>query len=283
MDSTAILVEAERKFMIKLCNAMTPVMTDAFYDMYKKAVEVSKGRQTLIHYQTLLLEVPHWNNTIVKQHADAIIKSCAMFPNLLAAVFVISVKIMSAVRISSDSKKINIKLPSNDVFVHSCYIAAAKSLYEDPYIVADKMSDQDRRMKMASRFNELIKEVVDDFIPVQQILDTYIPNFTGGDLDMSGVSSDPTDPADPETNEEETTPVTPLPEGAPAEAGTPAPDAEATGTPEAEPSTPAAPEPGTPMPNDLEPGRPPLSAMATTKQVPVKVHHETLFDDAPDK
>lgn len=276
MDSTAILVEAERKFMIKLCNAMTPVMTDAFYDMYKKAIEVSKGRQTLIHYQTLLQEVPHWNNTIVKQHADAIIKSCAMFPNLLAAVFVISVKIMSAVRISTDSKKINIKLPSNDVFVHSCYIAAAKSLYEDPYVVVDKMSDQDRRAKMAHRFNELIKEVVDDFIPVQQILDTYIPNFTGGDLDMGGANEDPTDPADPETNEEETTPVTPLPEGAegaPAEAGTPAP-AEAAGTPapDAEPGTPAAQEPGTPA-----------APEGPTKQVPVKVHHETLFDDAPEK
>ena len=275
MDSTAILVEAERKFMIKLCNAMTPVMIDAFYEMYKKAIEVSKGRQTLIHYQTLLQEVPHWNNTIVKQHADAIIKSCSMFPNLLAAVFVISVKIMSAVRISSDSKKINIKLPSNDVFVHSCYIAAAKSLYEDPYVVVDKMSDQDRRIKMGARFTELIKEVVDDFIPVQQILDTYIPNFTG-DLDMGGANQDPTDPADPEMAEdgEESTPVaTPLPEGA--EAGTPAaPEAGTPAAPEA--GTPAAPEAGTP-----EPGTP--AAPEGVKQVPVKVHHETLFDDAPDK
>jgi hypothetical protein len=268
MDSTAILVEAERKFMIKLCNAMTPVMIDAFYDMYKKAVEVSKGRQTLIHYQTLLQEVPHWNNTIVKQHADAIIKSCSMFPNLLAAVFVISVKIMSAVRISSDSKKINIKLPSNDVFVHSCYIAAAMSLYKSPYVVAEKMSDDERRIKMAARFNELIKEVIDDFIPVQQILDTYIPNFTG-EMDMGGgPNEDPTDPSDPEmTGEEESTPVaTPLP-GTP-EAGTPAAPEEA--VPE------AVPEPGTPMP-----GTP--VAPEDVKQVPVKVHHETLFDDAPDK
>jgi len=280
MDSTAILVEAERKFMIKLCNAMTPVMIDAFYDMYKKAIEVSKGRQTLIHYQTLLQEVPHWNNTIVKQHADAIIKSCSMFPNLLAAVFVISVKIMSAVRISSDSKKINIKLPSNDVFVHSCYIAAAKSLYEDPYVVVDKMSDQDRRVKMGARFTDLIKEVVDDFIPVQQILDTYIPNFTGGDLDMGGINTDPTDPADPEmAGEEEEAPqvATPLPDAT--EPGTPA------AAPEAEPGTPAAApeaEPGTPLRDDNpEPGRPPLPA--PYKHVPVKVHHETLFDDAPDK
>jgi hypothetical protein len=277
MDSTAILVEAERKFMIKLCNAMTPVMIDSFYEMYKKAIEVSKGRQTLIHYQTLLQEVPHWNNTIVKQHADAIIKSCSMFPNLLAAVFVISVKIMSAVRISSDSKKINIKLPSNDVFVHSCYIAVAKSLYEDPYVIVDKMSDQDRRIKMGARFSELIKEVVDDFIPVQQILDTYIPNFTG-DLDMGGTNEDPTDPADPEMEEESTPVATPLPDAG--DAGTPAAPEEA-GTPAPEAGTPA-PEAGTPMREEFpEPGRPGLPP--AVKYVPVKVHNETLFDDAPDK
>jgi len=226
----------------------------------------------LIRYQTLLQEVQHWNNTMVKQHTDAIIKSCSMFPNLLAAVFVISVKIMSAVRISADSKKINIKLPSNDVFVHSCYIAAAKSLYEDPYVVVDKMSDQERRSKMGARFSDLIKEVVDDFIPVQQILDTYIPNFTG-ELDMSGATAE--DPTDPEMTEEEPMPVaTPIPETpeeAPAPEGTPAPE-------EAAP----APE-GTPAPGGIETeedlGRPSLKQIP----LPTKVHQETLFDDAPDK
>jgi hypothetical protein len=262
MDSTAILVEAERKFMIKLCNAMTPVMIDAFYEMYKTAVEKSNGRQTLIHYQTLLVEVPHWNNTIMKQHADAIIKSCSIFPNLLAAVFVISVKIMSAVRISSDSKKINIKLPSNDIFVHSCYIAAAKSLYEDPYVVVDKMSDQERRTKMAARFSELIKEVVDDFIPVQQILDTYIPNFTGN-LDMGDANEDPTDPVEPEMSEEESPP--------PPQTADPNPPV----IPK-EPETPMDPVPEV----DPVPETPPVAP--DTKQVPVKVHNETLFDDAPD-
>jgi hypothetical protein len=250
MESTAILVEAERKFTIKLCNAMTPVMVDAFYELYKKAVEISGGRQTLIKYQVLLQEVQHWNNTIAKQHTDAIIKACSMFPNLLAAVFVISVKIMSAVRISSESKKINIKLPSNDVFVHSCYIAAAKSLYEDPYDICDKMSDNERRLKLSRRFTELIKEVVDDFIPVQQILDTYIPNFTG-ELDMgSGV-----EPTDPEPFEE----APPAEEPAPTEE--PAPVA---GTPAVEEPVP------TPAPEEPSP--------APVKEV--KVHQETLFDDA---
>ena len=90
------LVEAERKYMAKLTNAMAPVMIDAFYELFQEAKKQSQGRKVLIQYQALLKEVKNWNNTIVKQHTESIIKSCAMFPNLLAAVFVILVKIMSA-------------------------------------------------------------------------------------------------------------------------------------------------------------------------------------------
>jgi hypothetical protein len=119
--------------------------------------------------------------------------------------------------------------------------------------------------------------VVDDFIPVQQILDTYIPNFTG-DLDMGGANEDPTDPADPETEEESAPVATPLPDVP--EAGTPAAPEDA-GTPAPEAGTPA-PEAATPMRDEFpEPGRPGLPP--AVKYVPVKVHHETLFDDAPDK
>jgi hypothetical protein len=139
----------------------------------------------------------------------------------------------------------------------------AKNLYKNPNILVEKMTDQERRVQLARRFDPLIKEVVDDFIPVQQILDTYIPNFTG-ELDM-GATEDPVDPEPAEEPEPEESPATvPEPESTPAPEGTPAPEA---GTP--------APEAETPMSEESEP--------VMTKQVPVKVHQETLFDDAPDK
>jgi hypothetical protein len=259
-----VLVEAERKYMAKLSGAMAPVMIDAFFDLYAEAKKVSQGRKTLMQFQALLVEVKNWNNTIVKQHTDAIIKTCALFPNLLAAVFVISVKIMSAVRISSDSRKLNIKLPTNDVFVHSCYIAVAKDLYEDPYIVATEMKDSEKRAVMTQRITKCIKDIVEDFIPVQQILDTYIPGFTSGEMDIDhGVGADPADLPDAEEAPEPQTET----EAAPA----PDPAAEAT---EPAPETPALADessevkevPVTPAPN-----------------TPAPVHQETLFDDAPEK
>jgi hypothetical protein len=271
-----VLAECERKYMAKLSGAMIPVMIDAFFDLYAEAKKQSQGRKTLLQYQALLVEVKNWNNMMMKQHTDAIIKQCAMFPNLLAAVFVISVKIMSAVRISTESKKLNIKLPTNDVFVHSCYMAAAKDLYEDPYIIVDDIKESEKRCRLYERFSKCIKEVIESFIPVQQILETYIPSFTGGELDMDqGIGADPADVD--EAEEAASPPVTPEAAEAAAEEGaTPSPEGETPATP-----SPVDPVPGTPAGADPN---------GEIKQVPVTpepakpaVHHETLFDDAPDK
>ena len=268
-----VLAEAERKYMAKLSGAMIPVMIDAFFDLYAEAKKQSQGRKTLLQYQALLVEVKNWNNVMMKQHTDAIIKTCSMFPNLLAAVFVISVKIMSAVRISNESKKLNIKLPTNDIFVHSCYIAAAKTIYEDPYIVVDDIKDSEKRSVLHARFSKVIREVIEDFIPVQQILDTYIPGFTG-DFDMdNNVGADTNGEVD--EVDDAPPPVTP-------EAATP------TGEEGAEPGsvvpeTPSAtePVPGTPM--GADPNGELKEVPVTPVAAPAPVHHETLFDDAPDK
>jgi hypothetical protein len=179
---------------------------------------------------------------------------------------------MSAVRISAESKKLNIKLPTNDVFVHSCYIAAAKNIYEDPYVIVDDIKDSEKRVQLHTRFSKCIREVIEDFIPVQQILDTYIPGFTG-EFDMdNGIGADTNGEVDEETDPPPVTPEAAAPE-TPAEGG------------EAPPETPATePAPGTPVgadPNGEVKEVPVTPAPATP--APAAVHHETLFDDAPDK
>jgi hypothetical protein len=266
-----VLAEAERKYMSKLAGAMIPVMIDAFFDLYAEAKKQSQGRKTLIQYQALLVEVKNWNNIMMKQHTDAIIKTCSMFPNLLAAIFVISVKIMSAVRISGESRKLNIKLPTNDVFVHSCYIAAAEDLYNNPYIVIEDIKDSEKRNQLHARFSHCIRKVVEDLIPVQQILETYIPGFAGGELDMDHGADvngevDEVEDERPPVTPEAAAPGTEVPPGTEAAPGTEVP-----------PGTAAAvePAPGTPMGAD---------PTGEVKQVPVAtapVHQESLFEDAP--
>src|SRR5210317_2456808 len=125
MDNLNVLVEAKKEYLGQLCLIMCPVMIDVFQDMYKEAVTLSKGKKPLVMFQKLLKEVPNWSNQMSAQHTRNIADRCAWFNDLLAAVFVACTKILSAVRLKADNKKISLKLPTNEVFVQTCYNNAA--------------------------------------------------------------------------------------------------------------------------------------------------------------
>ena len=152
MDNLNILVEAKREYMEQLSILICPVMIDVFDEMFQEAHKLSKGRKVLIMFQNLLKDIPNWSDTMAKQNTDNVANRCAWFKDLVAAVFVSSVKILSAVRLSKDSKKLSVKLPSNEVFIHTCYKNAAKDLYKNPYIFSENQSEHDRNDKLYERF-----------------------------------------------------------------------------------------------------------------------------------
>jgi hypothetical protein len=188
MDNLNILVEAKREYLEQLCILVCPVMIDTFEAMYHEANTISKGRKVLSMFQKLLKDVPEWSETMAKQHTDNIADRCAWFKDLVAAVFVSSVKILSAVRLSSNSKKMSVKLPSNEVFIHTCYKNAAKDLYRDPYIFSDSQSEHTRNDKLYERFAVCVETTVKELIPVQQILQTYMS--AGDDEYVEGQDAD---------------------------------------------------------------------------------------------
>jgi len=196
MDNLNILVEAKREYLGQLCLLMCPVMIETFEEMYEEAYKLSKGRKVLIMYQKLLKEVPNWSDAMSKQHTDNIANRCAWFNDLLAAVFVSCVKILSAVRLSKDNKKISLKLPTNEVFIQMCHNKVAESLYNDPYIYHDSQNEHSRNDKLFERFSICVENAVKELIPVQQILQTYMSQTQEGqDLDLNeteiGDSEDP--------------------------------------------------------------------------------------------
>ena len=208
-DPLNILVEAKREYIGQLCLLMCPVMIETYETMYEEAYKLTKGRKVLVMYQKLLKEVPNWSDAMSKQHTDNITNRCAWFNDLLAAVFVSCVKILSAVRLNKDNKKISLKLPTNEVFIQTCYNNAAKDLYRDPYIYHETQNEHTRNDKLYERFCVCIETTVKELIPVQQILQTYMSQTQEGqDLDLDeaevGDSEDPDliDGYEEETSEE---------------------------------------------------------------------------------
>lgn len=179
MDGLTVLVEAKKEYMAQLCSVLCPQMIETFELMYTEAHKMSKGREVLKQFQKLLKEVPNWNNTMIEDHNTKLNNTCGWFNDLMAAVFVSYVKILSSVRLNSTDKKISVKLPTNDVFIHGCYKAVAKDLYRDPFVYHDEMSEYQRDEILTRRYVVCIEETVKKLLPIQEILRIYVSGKQG--------------------------------------------------------------------------------------------------------
>jgi len=200
-NNLTVLVAARESYTDHLCQCMYTPMIESLHDIYKEAHKMSDGNESLKQYQKLLREVPSWNNHIIQQHTEKIMGSCSHFENLLSAVFVSNVKILSSVRISNDARKIQIKLPTNEVFIHRCYVNAAKDIYADPFIIQEDIIDSVNLIKMTQRICECINVSIKELLPIPQILETYMSK-DNEDVIFGGDTVDAPDP-DIEDEEEE--------------------------------------------------------------------------------
>lgn len=192
-----VLVEARREYTDQLYAYMIPVIIQTISDIYQTSQQMDKSVK---QFQVLLQEVKQWNQTIVKQHSDEMTKVCPWFTELLTAVMVAHVKILSSVRLGQDQRKISIRMPTNEIFVHSAYINCARNVYNDPDIFCASAPSTDgiKEKLLTERFKPCIDQTIRDLVPVQQILNTYIGPQPEQTMDI-GVSDAP----DPDIAEEE--------------------------------------------------------------------------------
>ena len=288
MDNLNVLVEAKKEYLGQMCLIMCPAMIEVFQEIYGEAVKTAKGKQVLIMFQKLLKEVPNWSNAMSKRHSDNITDRCAWFSDLLAAVFVACTKILSAVRLKTDNKKISLKLPTEEVFIQTCYNNIAKDLYRDPYIFHEEQSEYVRDENLTARISLCIENTVKELIPVQQILQTYMSQDSR-DISLDGEAHNT---EDPDVFEGEEEPQPPMDE-------TLEPEPEPEPEPESEPFEPeGAPDPQptglenefktvsgvqVPEPEPIE-GEPQMGEPQPQPQLqPQPEDDDVLFGDAPEQ
>lgn len=288
MDSLNVLCEAKKEYTAQLCLIMCPVMIETFQELYETAVRDSKNKKPLLQFQKHLKEVPNWSNAMSKNHSDNITDRCAWFADLLAAVFVSFVKILSSVRLRAENKKISLKVPSNEVFIQTCYNNCAKDLYRDPYVFHEEQSEYERDLRLTKRFTECIEATVKELIPVAEILKTYMSTEDKNiDLEPSNdmptpeeddvVEDDGFDAQEP-ASEEPAEPTEPgVEEAASAPASGEAPPVGLENEFKTIPEVPAPPEE---QEEEEEEHAPPIAAPAPAPPVPAPA--PTFFNDAPE-
>ena len=256
-----VLVEARREYLQVLYECMVPEMISSFYQLYLESEKMMKNQANrLIQYQKFLKEIKNWNNSIVKEHTDAMKRDCPWFDDLMVAVIVSSVKIMSSVRLTKTSNKISLNIPKPEDFVHECYKAAAEDIYKQPYVMSELMTDDEREDALWDRVAECIEKIVKKYVPLQQILAMNIASPTSA-ADFVIDDGPVEDNEDPDVQEE-------------------GPEAEMTEETQQEmPQGPEEPQQEMPLgPEDVKS----IPVAAETMQPPQE-DEDVLFPDAPEK
>ena len=139
--SVSSLVESKNEWCARLVNIMTPSVIAGLKSIFEEAWSLCNSNEEedkyLMTFQTFLSRVPKWNNTIIETERLRIIdvSSCAYLEDLITCVHIIQLKALTCIRVGQEQKKVNIDIPSVDIFVHRVYIAVARKVYTNVYLL----------------------------------------------------------------------------------------------------------------------------------------------------
>ena len=179
------LVDAKQEYTSYLISTLAPSMYTGFKDIFEQSKKILNGNSVFKNFQILLSNVPNWNDHILNREVQDITKEtgCDWLDNLITAVFVSHSKILTSVKIGNyrpKNKKIDLKIPDTNSFVHQCYIQAAREFYKNPLLFLEdtKMVRTDEILKNQKLAHSIIKEsimtTIRKLLPFRNILNEYL-------------------------------------------------------------------------------------------------------------
>ena len=145
MDNINILVEAKKEYTSQLQKILRPRIYEGFKSIYEDILNLSakeleekkiQSSSVIKTFQKMLKEIPQWNQEMIKNEYNRIVRisNCDYFENLIEAVFIANIKILTSVQINNNTQNININIPQASHFMHKCYIKSANEIYKNPYL-----------------------------------------------------------------------------------------------------------------------------------------------------
>ena len=190
-----LLLDAKREYSLRLAEIMSPFVVQFMEYTYVRVLKDVGNRKSLMQFQKEMQAIPGWNTAIIKDKTAAITAKYPYFDDLMAAVFVTYVKVLSSIKISSARPNIKLKLPGIESFVHQVYVASAKNFYDKVYVM--QTTNPGEKEKLVA---DAIEVAVRTLLPLGDVLQAYLTNAVDEDRKtvnpiLSPIPSD--DEADP--------------------------------------------------------------------------------------
>ena len=211
-DSIGVYGEAKAEYTRQLCIFLVPALETYFLDLLAETKEAEKNPQRVLWvFQDSLKQFPEWNMDKVAKQTEKVITAtkCDYLEEILTAVFIAHTKVLSAIRLTSKQKKLQITIPKLDHFLHRTMSECARLLWANAYLFSETGSSIDKQKNLRQveqLLHEGVLQSIRGMLPVKSILKEYLAD--DGDEDAPVVANT-AEEKEKEKEEESIQPVIP--------------------------------------------------------------------------
>jgi len=174
---------AQDEFTLQLVDAVSPPILQGFVSLQQAAIklceEQGENEKYLMMFQNMIARIPGWNATLITKEVERIRDSSQIgyLPDLVTAVHIIHLRILSSVRVGAKPKHIELDPPDFERFIHKVYCECGRKMWTHAYLFRTDVNDIDFQRNM-HECEKIIRDAVICTIratlPVENILRAYI-------------------------------------------------------------------------------------------------------------
>lgn len=202
----SVYSDARTEYTKQLCVFLVPAYFQFYLDLLEKAKNamIQEPKRSLWQFQNYLNEIHDWNMEKVTNeiHTIQVNSGCDYLEDLLTAVFIAHTKVLTAIRLSTNNKKVEINIPKVEHFLFKVLCETSKLLWSSTYLFRDGISGMEKQQNyrnIEGILHEGILQAVRSLVPVKSILKDFVNNDVSTDSNKKEDSDD----------EEEETPIPP--------------------------------------------------------------------------
>jgi hypothetical protein len=179
-DSIGVYGEAKAEYTRQLCSFLVPALETYFLDLLEETKTNEKdSKRVLWVFQDSLKQFPDWNVDKVQRETEKIQTAarCDYLEEILTAVFIAHTKVLSAIRLTSKQKKLQITIPKLDHFLHRTMSECARLLWSNAYLFAENgpaIERQKNLRQVGQLLHEGVLQSIRGMLPVKSILKEYL-------------------------------------------------------------------------------------------------------------
>lgn len=177
----SVYSDARVEYTKQLCVFLVPAYFQFFIDLLEKAKQSmsQEPKKILWQFQNFLNEIHDWNMEKVNNEIHTIYTNCGCdyLEDLLTAVFIAHTKVLTAIRLSSNNKKVEINVPKVEHFLFKVLCETSKLLWSSTYLFRDGIPGIEKQQNyrtIEGLLNEGILQAVRSLVPVKSILKDFV-------------------------------------------------------------------------------------------------------------